>query len=148
MNKHHPTHQLSYSNKTIRKEGHIACPKTFQVIRSFTHECNYNVSRTYNVQAIILGTERSMANIIDTGPSFYVEKQIWNSRKMQIKIVEPVSRLRGGKATSEYFGRLLCRRITWDLNDEKVLATKQPGRRRVQMATFLLVKFQPNIPKN
>lgn len=96
MNKHHPTHQPSYSNKTIKKEGQIARPKTFQVIHSFTHECNYNVSRTYNVQAIILGTERSMANIIDTGPSFYVEKQIWNSRKMQIKIVEPVSKLKWG----------------------------------------------------
>lgn len=75
MSKHHPTHQPSYSNKTIKK-GQIARPKTFQVIHSSTHECNYNVSRTYNVQAIILGTERSMANIIDTGPSFYVEKQI------------------------------------------------------------------------
>lgn len=148
MNKHHPTHQLSYSNKTIRKEGQIAHPKTFQVIRSFTHECNYNVSSTYKAQAIILGTERSMANIIDTGSSFYVEKQIWNSRKMQIKIVDQVSRLIGCKATSEYFGRLLCRRITWDLNVEKILDTEQSGRRRVQMGTFLLVKFQPNIPKN
>lgn len=80
MNKHRPTHQLSYSDKTIRKEKQIAGPKTFQVIRSFTHECNNNVS----------GTERSMANITDTGPSFCVEKQIWNGRKMQIKIVEPV----------------------------------------------------------
>lgn len=106
------TPQISFHTaiKQLEKDGKIARPKTFQVIRSFTHECNYNVSSTYNVQAIILGTERSMANIIDTGSSFYVEKQIWNSRKMQIKIVEPVSRLMGGKATSEYFGRLLCKK--------------------------------------
>lgn len=147
MSKHHPTNQLSYSNKTIRKDGQIARPKTFQVIRSFTHECNCNVSSTHNVQAIILGTERSMANIIDTGSSFYVEKQIWNSRKMQIKIVEPVSRLMGGKATSEYFGRLLCKKITWDLNIEKVLDTEQSGRRKGANGYLLPSQISAKHPK-
>lgn len=147
MSKHHPTNQLSYSNKTIRKDGQTARPKTFQVIRSFTHECNYNGPSTYTVQAIILGTERSMANIIDTGSSFYVEKQIWNSRKMQIKIVEPVSRLMGGKATSEYFGRLLCKKITWDLNIEKVLDTEQSGRRKGANGYLLPSQISAKHPK-
>lgn len=39
---------FSTSIKQLEKKGQIAHPKTFQIIHSFTHECNYNVLSTYN----------------------------------------------------------------------------------------------------
>lgn len=37
------------SIKQLEKKGQIAHPKPFQIIHSFVHEYNYNVSSTYNV---------------------------------------------------------------------------------------------------